>query len=442
MVRELFSPAGRRRRYLEVEAALAEAEAEVGLIPRRAAESIASAARAGDLDEARIAAEVAARGHTMMALVEELARVVADDGGWVHWGATTQNIQQTGDVLVIRDAHRILTGLLTDILDALADLGEGTADLPMPGRTHWQHAVPITFGLKVAAWSDQMVRHLHRLHELEPRLFRSMTGGAAGTFASFGELGQQVQAGVARRLGLTAMPVPSRAIVDQFAELVCVLGMLCATAQSVAEEVERLMTAEYGEVSEPIPPGAVGSSTMPQKRNPALCGGVIIPAVQVRAVVSLALESIIQAHEVDGTRSVTMDRAVEQACVLTTDSLVALRALVSGLRVYPERMRANLDLTDGLINAEAVMLALARAIGRQEAHHVVHAVVERLVSTPGARFDEALLAEPQVSAALGQDEVRALLDPVQYLGLSGQVALETSRRARGAVREERRHPRE
>lgn len=157
---------------------------------------------------------------------------------------------------------------------------------------------------------------------------------------------------------------------------------------------------------------------------------------------SLALESIIQAHEVDGTRSVTMDRAVEQACVLTTDSLVALRALVSGLRVYPERMRANLDLTGGLINAEAVMLALARAIGRQEAHHVVHAVVERLVSTPGARFDEALLAEPQVSAALGQDEVRALLDPVQYLGLSGQVALETSRRARGAVREKRRHSRE
>ena len=265
-----------------------------------------------------------------------------------------------------------------------------------------------------------------------------MTGGAAGTFASLGDVGQQVQEGVARRLGLTAMPVPSRSIVDQFAELVCVLGMVCSTAQSVAEEVERLLTAEYGEVSESIPPDTVGSSTIPQKRNPALCGGVIIPAAQVRAVVPLALESIIQAHEVDGTRSVTMDRAVEQACVLTTDALVALRSLVAGLRVYPERMRANLDLTGGLINAEAVMLALARAVGRQEAHHVVHAVVERL-GAPGARFDDALLTDPQVSAVLGEDEVQTLLDPVQYIGLSAKVARETSRRARDVVVREHRH---
>jgi 3-carboxy-cis,cis-muconate cycloisomerase len=436
-VRALFSPAGRRRRYLEVEAALAEAEAELGVIPQHAGEAIARAA-AGELDDERIAAAVAARGHTMMAMVEELARKVGSDGGWVHWGATTQNIQQTGDVLVVRDAHGLLVELQTDVVDALAHLGERTADLPMAGRTHWQHAVPITFGLKVAAWTDQMIRHLQRLHQLEPRLLRSMTGGAAGTFASFGDRGELVQAGVARRLSLTAMPVPARSIVDHFAELVCVLGLVCASAQAVAEEVERLMTPEYAEVSEPVPAGAVGSSTMPQKRNPALCGAVIIPAAQVRALVPLALESVIQAHEVDGTRSVTMDRAVEQACVLTTDALTALRELVAGLHVFPERMRANLDLTAGLINAEAVMLALARSVGRQEAHHLVHAIVDDVLATPGARFDDALIADPRIGDALDPGEVRNLLDPTQYLGLAATVARTTSRRAHDVVRGERR----
>ena len=195
----IFSPSSRRQRYLEVEAALAEAQAELDIIPRAAANSIVKAARLEHLDQDRIAAEQARTGHSLVPLISELSRVVGSpDGGWVHRGATTQNIVQTGDILGLRAAHRILSTPLCDVLQALADLGERTADFVMPGRTHWQHAVPITFGFKVAAWSDVMIRHLERMQQVQPRLFTSMTGGAAGTFATLGEIGPAVQEGVAR----------------------------------------------------------------------------------------------------------------------------------------------------------------------------------------------------------------------------------------------------
>ena len=176
-LRQIFSVRSRLQRFLDVEAALALAEAELGVIPEAAANKIAATARIELLDEDRIAEQQAVTGHLMVPLVRELAQAVGEpDGGWVHWGATTQNIQQTGDVLGIRLAVGVLTNELCDILVALADLGDRGADTIMAGRTHWQQAVPITFGFKVAAWSDVMIRHVERLRQLGPRLFTSMTG--------------------------------------------------------------------------------------------------------------------------------------------------------------------------------------------------------------------------------------------------------------------------
>jgi len=191
-LREIFSVRARRQRYLDVEAALALAQADLGVIPREAGDKIAAAARLELLDADRMAAEQATTGHAMVPLISELARVVGEpEGGWVHWGATTQNIQQTGDVLGIRSAVHLLTHQLCGVLDALADLGDRTADTLMPGRTHWQQAVPITFGFKVAAWSDVLIRHLERLEQLQPRLFTSMTGGATGTSPPWAHSAQQ-----------------------------------------------------------------------------------------------------------------------------------------------------------------------------------------------------------------------------------------------------------
>ena len=434
-MREIFSPRARQQRYLDVEGALALVEADLGIIPRAAAEKIAAAARVEQLDADRIAAGVDVTGHFMVPLVAELSRVVGEpDGGWVHWGATTQNIQQSGDVVGIRAAVRLLILQLCDLLEGLATLGDRGADAVMAGRTHWQQAVPITFGFKVATWSDVMLRHLERIEQLQPRLFTSMTGGAVGNFASLGEAGPAVQEGVARRLGLVPMAVPARNIVDQFAELVLLLGMTAATAASIAEEISRLMAVEFGEVSESLPAGDVGSSTMPQKRNAKKCGETVIKAAQVRALASLALEAMMQSHEVDGTRSAMMDHAVEQACILGSEVLSALSGVIGGLLLYPERMKSNLALSGGLINAEAVMMKLARTIGRQVAHEVVHqAAYLTATGGQGARFFDALSADPRVTSALKPEELLQLLDPTRYVGLSASIAREASARARAAA---------
>ena len=236
-MRALFARQYRWQCWLDVEAALAAAEAECGVIPVAAAEAIASAARLAGLDVARIQRGIAETSHPLMALVTELAMAAGEHGGWVHWGATTQNITQTGDVLVLREAHRKILRLLAGVLSAAADLAERTAGMLAAGRTHGQHAVPITFGFKPAGWIDELVRHVTRLRSAEGRVFTAMTGGAVGTFASLGPAGPPVQDAVAARLGLAPMAVPSRAIVDSFAEYVCLLGLLGATGTRIALEV-------------------------------------------------------------------------------------------------------------------------------------------------------------------------------------------------------------
>ena len=202
-IRALYRLENRWQAWLDVEVALARAQAELGIIPADAAEAIARAARLELLDRARIDEGFARTGHTIVPLVWELSRVVGEPhGGWVHWGATTQNITQTGDLLVLRQAHRIFLRLIGEALSAMADLAERGADMPMAGRTHGQHAVPATFGYKVAVWIDELLRHVERLRQAAPRLFVAMLGGGAGTFASLGKQGPPVQAGIGRQLGL------------------------------------------------------------------------------------------------------------------------------------------------------------------------------------------------------------------------------------------------
>ena len=413
-MRALFARQYRWQCWLDVEAALAAAEAEYGIIPVAAAEAIASAARLAGLDVARIQRGIAETSHPLMALVTELAMAAGEHGGWVHWGATTQNITQTGDVLVLREAHRKILRLLAGVLSAAADLAERTAGMLAAGRTHGQHAVPITFGFKPAGWIDELVRHVTRLRSAEGRVFTAMTGGAVGNFASLGRAGPPVQDAVAARLDLVPMAVPSRAIVDSFAEYVCLLGLLGATGTRIALEVFQLMKTELAEASEPAPPGTVGSSTMPHKRNPQLSDDCITIGAQLRALVPLALEGMLHDHEVDGAHSAMLDDALERACVLAGDLLVRLEVIVSGLEVDPARMRANLALSGGMISSEAVMLGLGQAIGRQTAHEVVYDAARGESTT----FAAALKHDPRVTAHLDAAAIDRLLDPAGHTGMS------------------------
>jgi adenylosuccinate lyase len=434
-IRALYRLENRWQAWLDVEAALAKAQAELGIIPKEAAEAIARAAHYALLDRARLDEGFARTGHTIVPLVWELSRVTGEEhGGWVHWGATTQNITQTGDLLVLRQAHGIFLRQIADALDAAASLAERGAEMPMAGRTHGQHAVPATFGYKVAVWVDELIRHVERLKQAAPRLFVAMLGGGAGTFASLGEMGPKVQAGIGRQLGFGSMTVPSRVILDHLAENICLLGMLAASCGRIGREIYTLMKTEFGEVEEPVPPGTVGSSTMPQKRNPKLCQDIIAAAAEIRSIVPLALEAMQTEHEADRTTSLMMDAAESRACIATGDMLSRLTEIFRGLKLDPERMRANLDLGGGLIMAEAVMLDLGQAIGRQHAHDVVYdaamaAVVEK------KSFGDLLAADPRVTAHLDKTAINKLLDPTAYTGLCAQMAREAAVRARATAQE-------
>jgi len=439
-LRALFTARARRQRYLDVEAALALAQVECGLIPVEAGAAIEAAAHLELLDEQSLDAGQARTGHVMMPVVTELSRVVgAAYGGWVHWGATTQNIQQTADVLGMRRAVEIIIDYLRGVVSRLADLADEHADTVMAGRTHGQQAVPITFGFKVAAWLDTMLRHLERLDQIGDRLFIAMAGGAAGTFAAMGPQGPQVQDRFAQRLGLHSMPVPSRSIADPFAELVCTLALLSATTSTIAEEISRLAAVEFGELAESVPPGDVGSSTMPQKRNSKLCQEVTTVGAQIRALVPLALEALIHAHEVDGSRTAMMDEAVEQTLILSADALVRTEDILNQLQVFPQRMRHNLDLSGGAIMAEAVMMTLAQSVGRQQAHEIVHQAAQ-LATATNRPFSEVLAHDTEIAERLSTEQRNRLLDPSSHTGSSAEIARTTARRAHHRLGTAESHP--
>ena len=426
-VRALFTEPARFQSWLDVEAALAQAQAELGIIPAAAAQEITRKAHLTFLDLAEVRAGLAKTGHPLVPVVWALDKACdGDAGGYVHWGATTQNITQTGQLLQVRRAHAIFLRQLAGVLTTLADLAERTKDMLLPGRTHGQHALPATFGFKVAVWIDELGRHVERLRECEPRVFVAMLGGGAGTLASLGEAGLTTQEKMAVKLGLRAMPVPARTIGDHQAEYVLVLSMLASTCGKIGREIYTLMKQEFGEVEEPVPAGTVGSSTMPQKRNPKLSQDIIAAAAQIRALAPLALEAMQTEHEADRTTSIMMSRAITQACELTGDMLQRMLALFEGLQVFPERMRANLDLSGGLIMAEALMLELGKQIGRQRAHDAVYEAAQA-TATQGRPFRETLAADPHVSAGLTAAQVDALLDPSRYAGLCRHFA------ERGAV---------
>ena len=415
-IRDIFGEASRIQAWLDVEVALAQAQAELGVIPGYAAEEIERKARYEYLDMDNIREGLARTGHPLVPMVWELDRICdGDTGGYIHWGATTQNITQTGKLLNLRSAHGVFLSQIAELLTLLADLAETTKDAALPGRTHGQHAVPATYGYKVSVWIDEICRHVERMRGCESRVFVAMLGGGAGTLGSLGEIGLDIQDGIAERLGMGSMSNPSRTIGDHLVEYITILALLSATCSKIGREVYTQMKQEFGEVEEPVPEGTVGSSTMPQKRNPKLAQDIVAGAAQVRALVPLALEAMQTEHEADRTTSVMMDKALNEACILTGDILQRMVNLFAGIRVFPERMRENLDLSGGLIMSEAIMLELGRQIGRQQAHDAVYEAAQASF-IEGKSFADCLAEEPDVSARMSPEQIQALLDPTAYTG--------------------------
>ena len=429
VVSEMFSESNLFQSYLDVEAALARAQASQGIIPTKAAEIISEKARLELLNIQNVYDGLDKTGHPLVPLIWELDRICGEEaGGYIHWGATTQNITQTGKLLLIKKCHNSYLKDLGSLLHILGKLAETTKDYAMPGRTHGQHAVPATFGYKVAVWIDELMRHVDRFQASEERVFVAMLGGGAGTMASVGLEGLETQRLIGKELGLGSMTMPSRVIGDHLTEYITILAMLAATSTKMAREIYTMMKQEFGEVEEPVPVGAVGSSTMPQKRTPRLCQDVVAWASEIRTFVPMSLEAMQTEHEADKTTSMMINSAIDRTCVLMGQIIKGLVEIFSDLKVFPDRMRQNLDLSGGLILSERIMLELGRKMGRQKAHDAVYEAAQRSVNE-GRPFSQTLQEEPKVASHLTSEEILRLLDPEEYTGLCSYFAEEFALKA-------------
>jgi 3-carboxy-cis,cis-muconate cycloisomerase len=419
-MRDIFSDSSLVQAWLDVEAALARAEAEVGIIPALAAEEITHQAKADSIDLEALKQQTEIVGYPILPLVRMLAAQCTDGAGdYVHWGATTQDIMDTGTVLQLRRAYQILTRDLAQLIDVAADLAARYRDTAMAGRTHGQQAAPITFGFKVAVWIGELTRHQERFKAIAPRLFVGQLAGAAGTLASLGANGLPVQQRMMVELGLGVPLISWHAARDVFTEFVALLAMLCATVGKVGQEIALLQKTEIAEVEEAYVDGKGGSSTMPQKRNPITCEVLMAISNIVPQGVALMCAAMRPDHErATGPWHVEWE-VIPEACILTGGALHYATILLRQLVVRPDQMTRNLQLTDGLIVSEAVMMALAPAIGRQRAHDVVYRAAMTAVDS-GCPLEHILQRDPEVSAHLSREQIRATLDPAAYIGLCGE----------------------
>ena len=404
---------------LAVEAALARAQARLGIVPAAAAEAITAAADVDRLDLPALAAATRNTGYPVVGLVRQLSALAGPEAGrWTHWGATTQDIMDTAVVLQVRDGLGLVGAELEAVIVGLARLARDHRDTVMAGRTHLQHALPVTFGYKAAVWLSPLLTMRERLAQLRPRVERLQFGGAAGTLASLGGQGLAVQAALAEELGLAVPDIPWHVARDGLAEAVSFLGLVTGALSKLATDVILLMQTEVAEVAEPHQAGRGGSSTMPQKRNPISCEYIIAQARGVHALVPQMLAAMAQDQERGTGPWQAEPLAVGQAFLLAHGALASARVIAEGLVVDPARMRRNLDSTGGLIMAEAVMMGLAPVMGRGEAHHVVNHACD-LALAEGLPLAEALLRDQQLAGKLTREEVERLTDPAGYLGAAG-----------------------
>lgn len=418
-MRAVFDDVALLQKWLDVEVALAQAEAELGLIPAAAAAEIAHRARAENLNPQRLKALIDQTVHPIVPLIRVLAEACADHAGeYIHWGATTQDIMDTATILQLKEAVVILENRLVELIELLTDLARRHRDTLMAGRTHGQQALPITFGFKAAIWLAEMGRHQQRLEECKPRLLVGQFAGAVGTLASVPEQGLQIQARMMELLGLGVPPISWHTARDNVAEFTMLLGLIAGTTGKIAREIIALQKTEVGEVEEPFNEGKVGSSTMPHKRNPMLGEAVVALARLVMNLTPNALNGLIQEHERDWTYEHMEWAYLPEVCLMTDGALHVLIRIIAGLRVNPERMRQNLGQLNGLMLSERVMLALGKKLGRQTAHDIVYACAMRAYEN-NRPFRETLTEHSLVSQHLGPAEIDELLDPQQYTGLAG-----------------------
>ena len=420
-MRAVFSLRSRLRAMLDVEVALARAEAQTGIIPSAAADAIARAADVDRLDVDAIVSATQRVGYPVVPLTKQLAQLAgAPAGGYVHWGATTQDILDTAAVLQLEHAFALLEADLAATIDALAGLASHHRDDTMPGRTHMQQALPITFGYKCALWVAPLIDHRARLSNARAEVKQLQFGGAVGTLASLGSRGREVALALGAELGLRVPDAPWHVDRSAFAAAACTLGLVCGSLAKFATDVVLLMQTEIGEAAEPHAPGRGGSSTMPQKRNPIASEYILATARGVHALVPVMLQAMAGDHERSSGPWQSEELALAQIFVLASATFAQSLAVARGITVDRQRMQRNLELTNGLIVSESVSMALAEKVGHGRAHAIVEAAAAEATDANVALRD-VLLQNSEVASLFDRAALDELLDPAKYLGDAGAV---------------------
>jgi len=422
--KSIFSHEHRILSMLQVEAALARAHASLGNIPPECADEITRHATLESVSPDRVDEIERETRHDVMALVKALAEKCSDEaGGYIHLGATSYDIVDTSLALQMKDGITLIITDLDRLFGSLSDLAFKYRDTPMLGRTHGQSAVPVTFGLKMAVFAAETRRHTKRLEECIDRVCVGKMSGAVGTAASYGKDGLELQRLVMKELGIGEEEASTQIVQrDRFIEAVGHLVNICTTVEKCATEVRNLQRSEIGEVAEAFEAKKqVGSSTMPHKQNPIVCENITGLARLARGFYTPLVEGAVQWHERDLSNSASERFVLPHVFILTDDILIKMADVFSNLRIFPERMLENLENSGGFFMAESVMMKLVgKGTGRQEAHEIVRENSHRARSE-GKSLKDALMEDDRVVGKLGPDGLDAALDPMSYLGCSGEI---------------------
>jgi adenylosuccinate lyase len=419
-MRRVWSDRATIARWLEVEAALAAVEAELGLVPEKAAREIGRKAKVENLDLRSMKRGFDRTWNPVVPLLDELRKKLTREArGVLHWGATSKNIFDTGMMLQVKESFGILEDRLWSVMDRLAALSEEHRHTLMAGRTHGQHAIPVTFGFKCAAWLDELLRHEERLVESRPRVLVGEFGGAVGTLAALGGKGIEAQTRLMARLDLGVAEAPVKTAGDRIAEFVLVLSMISASLGKIAQNLYNLQQTDIDEVQE-CPEGKVGSSAMPHKQNPVASGSVVLLGRLLRANAGPALDYIHAEGEDDHRQGETAWKFLPEVCLLADAQLDLTARLLSTLMVKPENMRRNLERASGLVCSEALLMRLSDSIGRDRAHELVGELCEH-ARQRGKPLREIAASEPSVLRHLNPDTIDACLAPESYLGETQEI---------------------
>jgi len=418
-MRRVWSDENRTAQYLAIERALAVVQGRLGIIPREAADEIVRNCDIDKIDMDKLKAQTERIGYPILGVVSQLNALCRDRlGEYCHWGATTQDITDTATVLQMREALEIVDADLAAISAALANLARKYRDTPMAGRSNLQQAIPITFGYKVATILAAVERHRQRLAELRPRVLVGEFGGACGTLASIEKGALETQAGLMAELRLGEPAIAWHTVRDTIAEVGCFLALVGGTLGKIAMDVKLMMQTEVGEVYEPFAHGRGSSSTMPQKRNPISSCYIHAAVSMVRQHAAALLDACIADHERSTGPWEIEWIALPEAFCLTAGALKQTRFVLEGLEVDVRRMRKNLDMTNGLVMSEAVMMGLGPYIGREYAHDLVYDLCRQAISEDRPLID-LLASHPEIAKHLDRPALERMCDPASYLGQAG-----------------------